>query len=111
MIPLYPVMAGPDPAIHQNHESCPVPRHGPDKQPPQDHTPGALNRGDFNGGSDYTHIMNRPEKIDRPENPPEFARAVREGIGDADAGRTLSYEKIRRWLLSWGQEKEMPPPE
>ncbi|MBN9592141.1 MAG: CopG family transcriptional regulator [Alphaproteobacteria bacterium] len=49
--------------------------------------------------------------MDRPENPPEFARAVREGIGDADAGRTLSYEKIRRWLLSWGQEKEMPPPE
>ena len=31
-----------------------------------------------------------------------FDAAVREGIVEADAGNTISYEKIRRWLLSWG---------
>jgi predicted transcriptional regulator len=39
-----------------------------------------------------------------------FAAAVREGIVDAAAGRTISYEKIRRWLLSWGTDGELPPP-
>jgi len=55
--------------------------------------------------------MNKPAKI-KPRNPEaaEFEKAVREGIADADAGRMIPYEKIRRWLLSWGTDKELPPP-
>lgn len=37
--------------------------------------------------------------------------AVVEGIADADAGRTVPYEDVRRWLLSWGTDSELPPPE
>lgn len=40
----------------------------------------------------------------------EYLAAVDEGLADAKAGRTVSYEKIRRWLLSWGSDKELPPP-
>ena len=39
----------------------------------------------------------------------EYLEAVDEGLADAKAGRTVSYEKIRRWLLSWGSDKELPP--
>jgi predicted transcriptional regulator len=37
--------------------------------------------------------------------------AVEEGLKSLDAGRNLPYEKVRRWLLSWGTDKELPPPE
>ncbi|MBI1331156.1 MAG: CopG family transcriptional regulator [Alphaproteobacteria bacterium] len=40
----------------------------------------------------------------------EFLAAVDEGLAEADAGKGISYEKVRRWLLSWGSEKELPPP-
>lgn len=40
----------------------------------------------------------------------EFLAAVEEGIASLDAGKGIPYEKIRRWLLSWGTEKELPPP-
>jgi predicted transcriptional regulator len=36
--------------------------------------------------------------------------AVDEGLADEEAGRTVPYEKVRRWLLSWGSKKELPPP-
>lgn len=39
-----------------------------------------------------------------------FLKAVEEGIADADAGRTVPYEDVRRWLLSWGTTTELPPP-
>lgn len=40
-----------------------------------------------------------------------YADAVREGITDADAGRTVPYEDVRRWVLSWGTDDELPPPD
>lgn len=40
----------------------------------------------------------------------DFASAVRKGIAEANAGKGVPYEKIRRWLLSWGTDKELPPP-
>lgn len=58
----------------------------------------------------YALPMNKPVKIDPGERGADFEKAVREGIADADAGRTVPYEKIRRWLLSWGTDKELPPP-
>jgi len=39
-----------------------------------------------------------------------FAEAVREGVEAADAGRTVPYPAVRRWLLSWGTQDELPPP-
>ena len=40
----------------------------------------------------------------------EYLAAVDEGLADAKAGRTVPYEKARRWLLSWGSDKERIPP-
>jgi predicted transcriptional regulator len=39
-----------------------------------------------------------------------FLAAVNEGLADQKAGRTTPYEKVRRWLLSWGSDRELPPP-
>ncbi len=38
------------------------------------------------------------------------ARAIRDGIADADAGRTVDHEAVSAWLESWGAEHELPPP-
>jgi predicted transcriptional regulator len=40
----------------------------------------------------------------------DYLAAADEGLADAKAGRIVPYEKVRRWLLSWGSEKELPPP-
>lgn len=37
--------------------------------------------------------------------------AVKSGLASADAGRTVPYEDVRQWLLSWGTENELPKPE
>jgi predicted transcriptional regulator len=34
-----------------------------------------------------------------------FQTAVDEGLKSLDQGRGISYEKVRRWLLSWGTDK------
>jgi predicted transcriptional regulator len=39
-----------------------------------------------------------------------FVKAVQEGVAVADASQTVPYEAVRRWLLSWGTEAELPPP-
>lgn len=36
--------------------------------------------------------------------------AVREGIRAADEGRTISHDKVKSWLRSWGTDKEQSPP-
>ncbi len=38
----------------------------------------------------------------------DYLAAVDEGLADAKAGRVVPYEKVRRWLLSWGSDKELP---
>ena len=40
----------------------------------------------------------------------EFLAAVDEGLADVKAGRVVPYEKVRRWLLSWGSDNELPAP-
>jgi predicted transcriptional regulator len=42
---------------------------------------------------------------------PAFVAGVERGLAAADAGRTVPYEMVRRWLSSWGDEEELPPPE
>lgn len=49
-------------------------------------------------------------KIDEEERA-AFLAAVQEGRDDIEAGRFVPYEKVRRWLLSWGTDHELPPPE
>lgn len=35
---------------------------------------------------------------------------IRVGIADLDAGRSVSHEKVARWLKSWGKSSEGKPP-
>lgn len=37
-------------------------------------------------------------------------RALAEAERDIAEGRVISYEAVRRWLLSWGTDHELPPP-
>lgn len=32
------------------------------------------------------------------------------GIRDADAGRVVSHDKVKRYLQSWGSNRKLPPP-
>lgn len=48
---------------------------------------------------------------DLSEEDQAFLEAVEEGLADLDAGRTVPYERVRKWLLSWGSENELEPPE
>jgi predicted transcriptional regulator len=36
--------------------------------------------------------------------------AMREGEAAVDAGRVVSHEAVRKWLLSWGTPDELRPP-
>lgn len=38
-------------------------------------------------------------------------QALLDGEADYAAGRVISHEAMRRWLLSWGTENELTPPE
>lgn len=42
----------------------------------------------------------------------EAFEAKRDAEGEADfqAGRYVSHEAVRRWLLSWGTDNELPAP-
>ena len=60
--------------------------------------------------------MKSKTKQTRTEEPKDkelaaYLAAVDEGLADARAGRMIPYEEIRRWLLSWGTDNELPPPE
>lgn len=40
------------------------------------------------------------------------AEAAADARAEADiaAGRVISHEAMKRWLLSWGTDDELPPP-
>ncbi len=46
--------------------------------------------------------------VDEQES--QLAR-IAQGIRDADAGRVVSHEKVKRYLQSWGSNRKLPPPE
>jgi predicted transcriptional regulator len=52
----------------------------------------------------------KPAPAAEPDDRAEYLAAVDEGLADVKAGRIAPYEKVRRWLLSWGSDKELPPP-
>jgi predicted transcriptional regulator len=39
------------------------------------------------------------------------AAADAEGIADLDAGRVISHDAMKAWLLSWDTPNKPPPPE
>ena len=41
----------------------------------------------------------------------DFLAHVEEGKADVRAGRTVSAEKVRAWIESWGTDNELPMPE
>ncbi len=51
----------------------------------------------------------RPPK-DTPRDEAAFRAAVAAGIASAEAGRLVSFEKVRDWLTSWGKPGETPAP-
>ena len=55
--------------------------------------------------------MSAPARPLPDDDDAAFVAAVEEGLADLEAGRTVPYEDVRRWLLSWGTEGELPPPE
>jgi len=36
--------------------------------------------------------------------------SMRRAEADFEAGRTISHEAMKRWLLSWGTDNPLPPP-
>lgn len=38
------------------------------------------------------------------------AAAIAEGLADIEAGRVISHDAMKRWLLSWGTPDELPSP-
>ncbi len=51
----------------------------------------------------------------RPVSPDDdtaaYIKEVEEGIAAVAAGQTIPYEDVRKWLLSWGTDNELPLPE
>ena len=39
------------------------------------------------------------------------AAADAEGLADIEAGRTISWEAVKRWMQSWGTPDELPHPQ
>ena len=39
-----------------------------------------------------------------------FDAATERGLADIEAGRVVSHEAVKRWLLSWGTDNPLPPP-
>jgi hypothetical protein len=45
---------------------------------------------------------------DVSELDPAYVAAIEDARAKVDAGKTVSYDAVRRWLLSWSTEKELP---
>jgi predicted transcriptional regulator len=52
-----------------------------------------------------------PNSAHQPDDDAAFLAAIEAARVSLDAGRSVPYEDVRRWLLSWGTDKELPPPE
>jgi predicted transcriptional regulator len=65
----------------------------------------------FLAGSAYIERMADPASIFETEDEDAEERALLEAEADIAAGRTVSWEDVKRWLESWGTPNELPPPE
>ncbi len=50
-----------------------------------------------------------PTLFDDPDLAAE-ALADARALADLEAGRVISHEAMKAWLLSWGKPGELPPP-
>ena len=50
-----------------------------------------------------------PGIFDTPDDEADEA-AMRRAEEDFAAGRVISHEAMKRWLLSWGTDNPLPPP-
>jgi len=50
-----------------------------------------------------------PDIFDIPDDAADEASTLR-GLADFDAGRVISHEAVKRWLLSWGTDNPLPRP-
>jgi hypothetical protein len=48
--------------------------------------------------------------VPSPDTTP-LSDLLRASLDEADQGRTVAYEQVREWLLSWGSGDEKTPPE
>jgi len=46
-----------------------------------------------------------PQIVETPEDAAQRA-AVEAGLSSLDAGKSVPYEEVRKWLLSWGSDDE-----
>jgi len=59
--------------------------------------------------SEFLQRGSTPEPKPEPLTDAERA-AVARGEADAEAGRVVPFEAVRRWLLSWGKPGEQSAP-
>ena len=52
----------------------------------------------------------KPEQSIFEEADAADVAADAEGIADLDAGRVVTHDRMKAWLLSWGTPDELPPP-
>ena len=50
-----------------------------------------------------------PDIFDIPDGVADEASTLR-GLADFEAGRVISHEAVKRWLLSWGTDNPLPRP-
>lgn len=50
-----------------------------------------------------------PKTVEAKEDE-ALCAAVEAGKASLDAGQSVPYEDVRRWMLSWGTENELPTP-
>lgn len=50
-----------------------------------------------------------PGIFDIPDDAADEASTQR-GLADFEAGRVISHDAMKRWLLSWGTDNPLPPP-
>lgn len=55
-------------------------------------------------------VLMSPAAFQEMRDQQEFLQAVAEGVADSEAGHVVDHSKTRRWLESWGTNKEKDPP-
>ena len=59
----------------------------------------------------YDSGMSKPKPNPLPDTEDDaFRAAVEKGMASLDAGKNVPYEDVRKWLQSWGTDKELPAP-
>jgi prevent-host-death family protein len=56
-------------------------------------------------------VLMSPKAFQELRESHEFYRAVAEGVTDSEDGRVIDHKKVRRWLESWGTDREKGAPE